>query len=455
MAKIILKSPYLKPASKSGIPAKSQISGGGSRTANYLRYIATREGVVKPEDLKQQLPATQYQLAAIAELLKEYPDAAELHAYQDFQQSSTRENADAFILRCAEEHCELFESRNKYVDYIATRPGAVHVAEHGLFSDAGTSVILHQAAKEVAVHTGNVWTHIISLRREDADRLGYNNVDAWMELLRRQRNMIARQMRIRPENFRWYAAFHDADTHPHVHMMAWSSKPGEAWLSEDGIKGVKSALARDIFKQDLMQIYEQQTRHRDDLRQEGRALAAKIIQQINAGGYENQLLQELLLKLSRRLNNLSGKKVYGYLPADAKATVDRIVDELAKDERIAQLYNLWYEQQEAVLATYRSDMPQRISLSQNSEFKAIKNAIIAETEKLVWEIKPVNTKEFQRSPEQQPPAASASSHLLGQLADLLTTRILEEPLPGNSRVVVESKLWQKEQEKKREQGLKM
>ena len=526
MARIILKSPYLKPASK-------------SRAANHLRYIATREGVVKPEDSKRQLSATRFQQQAIAELLKEYPDTAELYEQQDYLQSPTRENADEFIMRVAETHGELFESRNRYVDYIATRPGVVHVAGHGLFTDEGAPVVLDQVADEVAAHKGNVWTHIISLRREDADRLGYNNVGEWMNLLRRQRNMLARQMNIKPENFRWYAAFHDKDHHPHVHVMAWSAKPGEAWLSEKGIEGIKSALARDIFKQDLVQVYEQQTQHRDALRQDGRALAAEIVQKIKAGGYENQAMLELLTKLAGRLKQLSGKKFYGYLPADAKATVDRIVDELAKDERIAELYDLWYEQREAVLATYRSEMPERVPMSQNAEFKAIKNAVIMEAAKLVteestlddeqqgksqWpnkeavqlyrqakELLETNPREAVRllrksaaqgyewaqyrlgkmllygqgverdtdaavqlltdataqgnalaqalldrweEKQTQGPAA-ISSNLMLQLADLLSTRILQEPQPQDSRVVVESKLWREEQEKKQAQGIRM
>ena len=455
MARLILKSPYLKPASKTGVPAKSKISGGGSRAANHLRYIATREGVVKPEDTKRQLPATQYQQAAVAELLKEYPDTAELYEYQDYQQSPTRENADEFILRVAETHGELFESRNKYVDYIATRPGAVHVAGHGLLSDEGVPVVLDRVAEEVAAHKGNVWTHIISLRREDADRLGYNNVGEWMDLLRRQRNMLAKQMNIKPENFRWYAAFHDKEHHPHVHVMAWSSKPGEAWLSAKGIEGIKSAMARDIFQQDLVQVYQRQTQQRDVLRQDGRTLVADIVRQIKAGGYENQAMQELLMKLSERLKNLTGKKLYGYLPADAKATVDHIVDELAKEEHIAQLYDLWYEQREAVLATYRSEMPERLPLSQNGEFKSIKNAVIVETVKLAMEEKPVEQQTAQNTNEEQAPTAGVPSHLLGQLADLITIRILQEPQPKDSRVIVESKLWREEQEKKQAQGLRI
>jgi len=524
MARLILKSPYLKPASK-------------SRAANHLRYIATREGVVKPEDPKRQLPATQYQQAAIAKLLKEYPDTADLHEHQDYAQSPTRENADEFIMRVAETHGELFESRNRYVDYIATRPGAVHVADHGLFTDEGASVVLDQVAEEVAAHKGNVWIHVISLRREDADRLGYNNVGEWMNLLRRQRNMLAKQMNIKPENFRWYAAFHDKDHHPHVHVMAWSTKPSEAWLSERGIENIKSAMARDIFKQDLVQVYQRQTQHRDALRQDGRTLAAEIVRKIKAGGYENQAVQELLTKLAQRLKSLSGKKLYGYLPADTKATVDRIVDELAKDERIAQLYALWYEQREAVLATYRSEMPERIPLSQNGEFKTIKNAVIAEAAKLVMEDSEPGDEQHKKAPnrealrlyrqakelleidpqkavqlliksaeqgyewaqyrlgkmllygqgmerdsdlavqlltasaaqgnapaqalldrweerQSQGPAAM-SSNLALQLAGLLTTRIMEEPLPKDSRLVVESKLWREEQEKKQAQGLKI
>ncbi|MCL2298874.1 MAG: relaxase MobL, partial [Firmicutes bacterium] len=314
---------------------------------------------------------------------------------------------------------------------------------------------LDRVAEEVAAHKGNVWTHIISLRREDADRLGYNNVGEWMDLLRRQRNMLAKQMNIKPENFRWYAAFHDKEHHPHVHVMAWSSKPGEAWLSAKGIEGIKSAMARDIFQQDLVQVYQRQTQQRDVLRQDGRTLVADIVRQIKAGGYENQAMQELLMKLSERLKNLTGKKLYGYLPADAKATVDHIVDELAKEEHIAQLYDLWYEQREAVLATYRSEMPERLPLSQNGEFKSIKNAVIVETVKLAMEEKPVEQQTAQNTNEEQAPTAGVPSHLLGQLADLITIRILQEPQPKDSRVIVESKLWREEQEKKQAQGLRI
>lgn len=365
MAKIILKSPYLKPNAKTHI-------------ANYVRYVATREGVEKPANPKLMLPATKFQNKTVAQLIRQYPDTAEFYEYEDYLKNSTRENADEFIMRVAETHTELFGSREKYVDYIATRPGAVHIADHGLFSDAGKALVLEQAAEEVSAHTGNVWTHIISLRREDAERLGYDNVAAWQELLRSQRNTIAKNMKIHPNNFRWYAAFHNKDHHPHIHLIAYSADPSEPWLTEDGIMNIKAALAQRIFKNDLEQTYQRQTEHRDALRQDSRVIAAEIVRQVNAGGYDNTIIEDLLTNLADRLKNLSGKKVYGFLPPDLKATVDRIVDELAKDERISKLYDLWYEQRENILSTYRDNMPDRIPLSQNQVFKTIKNVVVNE-----------------------------------------------------------------------------
>lgn len=370
MARIILKSPYIKPSSKVHIQ-------------NHIRYIATSKAAQKPADLKRKLPATKFQKQTVSQLVKQYPDTIELYEYEDYQNNPTRENADEFILRVGETHAELFRSREGYVDYIATRPGTVHIAEHGLFSDANKMVVLEQVAEEVSAHTGNVWTHIISLRREDAERLGYDNVSAWQELLRRHRNTFAKNMKIHPNNFRWYAAFHNSDHHPHVHMIAYSSNPSEPWLTEEGIINIKSALANQIFRHDLKQTYQRQTEYRDTLRQDGRALAAEIVRQINASGYDNPIIEELLTKLADRLENLSGKKIYGYLPADLKATVNRIVDELAKDARIGRLYDLWYEKKFDTIRTYTDTMPKKLPLSQNNEFKSIKNAVIQEAQNLI------------------------------------------------------------------------
>ena len=209
-----------------------------------------------------------------------------------------------------------------------------------------------------------------------AERLGYNNSDAWMHLLRSQRNMIAQQMKIAPENFRWYAAFHNEGHHPHVHMMAYSVDPNEAYLSTKGIETIKSNLAQEIFRQDLLQIYQKQSDLRDDLRQESRDRITEIVDAINHGSFDNPQMQILLVQLADRLAKAKGKKQYGYLNAGTKKLVDAIVAELARDSRIQELYSLWYEQKEDVLRTYTNKMPERIPLEQEKEFRTIRNAVV-------------------------------------------------------------------------------
>ena len=189
-------------------------------------------------------------------------------------------------------------------------------------------------------------------------------------------------MKIAPENFKWYAAFHNEGHHPHIHMIAYSTKPNEAYLSEKGIENIKSNLVQVIFRQDLISIYQKQTEHRDKLRAEVRYVVDDLVSKINSEIYINSSIQQKLLELAHRLSKTSGKKVYGYLKPDVKSLVDSIVEELASDERIAKLYDLWYEQKENTIKTYTDEVPERIPLAQNKEFKSIKNAIIKEALKL-------------------------------------------------------------------------
>ena len=357
MARLILKSPYLRP-------------GGKKSPGGYLKYIATREGVEIAEDTSRHLPATAEQQKQIKALIKKHPQSKESHEYEDYIANPTRGNADAFLWNICEEYQD-GPKRDVYLKYIDERPGS-----NGLFTDEGVPIVMSQVQKEMNEHPGNIWTHIISLRREDAERLGYNNPDAWMHLLRSQRNMIAQQMKIAPENFRWYAAFHNEGHHPHVHLMAYSIKPTEPYLTEKGIATIKSNLAQEIFRQDLLQIYQRQTDLRDELRQESRDRITEIVDAINHGSFENPQMQMMLVQLADRLAKAKGKKQYGYLNAGTKKLVDAIVAELAGDSRIRELYSLWYEQKEDVLRTYTNKMPERIPLEQEKEFRAIRNAVV-------------------------------------------------------------------------------
>lgn len=369
MPRIIMKSPYIKPNSKTHI-------------GNYISYIATRDGVEMADSTQKFMEATSVQKKIINKLLIDYPDSKDLYEYQDYLDKPNRGNADELILRIAEAHAELFGDREKYISYIAQRPRVEKISSHGLFTDGGVPIVLSDVQKEVAESKSNVWTHIISLKREDAERLGYNNAKAWMNLIRSQRNMIAENMKIAPENFRWYAAFHNEGHHPHIHMIAYSTKPNEAYLTEKGIENIKSNLAKVIFRQDLISIYQKQTEHRDRLRAEARDIVEDLVSKINSEIYISASIQHKLLELADRLSKTKGKKVYGYLKPDVKAIVDSIVDELANDNRIKKLYDLWYEQKENTIRTYTDEIPDRIPLAQNKEFKSIKNAIIKEVLKL-------------------------------------------------------------------------
>ena len=357
MARLILKSPYLKP-------------GGKKSPGGYLKYIATREGVEMAEDTSRHLPATAEQQKQIKALIKKHPQSKESHEYEDYIANPTRGNADAFLWNVCEEYQD-GPQRDVYLKYIDERPGS-----NGLFTDEGVPIVLSQVQQEMNEHPGNIWTHIISLRREDAERLGYNSADAWMHLLRSQRNMIAQQMKIAPENFRWYAAFHNEGHHPHVHMMAYSVKPAEPYLTEKGIVTIKSNLAQEIFRQDLLQIYQKQSDLRDELRQESRDRISEIVDAINHGSFDNPQMQMMLVQLADRLAQAKGKKQYGYLNASTKKLVNAIVAEMSKDDRIQELYGLWYAQKEDVLRTYTNKMPERIPLEQEKEFRTIRNAVV-------------------------------------------------------------------------------
>ena len=349
----------------------------------YAKYIATREGVEKIDDSQRHAPATIKQQELIMRILRDFPDAKQSHEYEDYRREKTIGNASEFITRALEENMDRVADSKTYADYIATRPRAERFGSHGLFTDDGVQVQLNKVSQELNEYTGHVYTAILSIRREEAERLGFDNGSRWRDMLRSQTQTISENLKIPMDHLRWYAAYHDEGHHPHIHMIVYSSVPGEGYLSDKGIEKMRSSFARDIFTQDMLHIYEKQTEIRDQLRSQGRESVAEIGAQIKRGAYSNSKVEALLVSLSDRLSRTSGKKVYGYLKADVKAIVDEIVAELASDERIRKLYDLWYEQREDVLRTYTDHFPERIPLEQNKEFKTIRNAVIQEAMKIV------------------------------------------------------------------------
>ena len=277
------------------------------------------------------------------------------------------------------EGVEKLPQEKTYADYIATRPRS-----QGLFSDEGVEINLRQLSRELNSYQGNLWTVIISLSREDAERLGFDTAARWRDFLRSERSEIAEQFHIPQGDLRWYAAFHNEKHHPHVHLMVWSEDEKEGYLSEIGVEKLRASFAKSIFAQDWCNIYDHYTEARNTLRQESRERMRKIVESINAGTYENKTIENLLLQLVRQLSTSTGKKQYGYLKPELKHLVDAIVEEFAKDPRIAELYNLWYEQKESGIRFYQDEMPERVPLVDNPEFRTIKNMILQEAENLAF-----------------------------------------------------------------------
>lgn len=363
MARLIIKSPYIK-------------CGGGQNASGYLQYIATRERVeIVPDDR----PPTRKQEQLIQKLVKDFSDTKELLEYDDYKATPTKANASAFITLALEQNWSRVQSTEGYAKYIATRPRAERLGSHGLFGDADP-VSLDAAMDELSHYTGNVWTHIISLKREDAAQLGYDNAAAWRTLLRAHRNDIAAAMSIDPKDFRWYAAFHNEGNHPHIHMMAWSAKPGQAYLDRNGIKEIKSVLTNEIFQQELLHLYETKSTARDELVQQTRQVMLELAQRMRHGLCICPAAERGLWELSQKMNDVQGKKVYGYLPKPMKQLVDAVVDAMTELPVVNECYQKWWELQCRLNNYYSEQQRQRPPLSQQKEFRQIKNAVIREAE---------------------------------------------------------------------------
>ena len=359
MARLILKSPYIK-------------STGGA--AGYLRYIATRERV---EILPDDRPPTRKQEQLIAKLVKDFPDTKTLYEYGDYESKPTKAAASAFLTLALESNWDALHQSEQYMKYIATRPRAERLGSHGLFGDSD-GVSLEKAMEELEQYTGNVWTHIISLKREDAARLGFDNAVAWRNLIRAHRNEIAAAMKIPPADFRWYAAFHDEGEHPHIHTMAWSATPGQAYLSKEGIRQIKSRLTNDIFRDEMLHLYEQKSESRDELVRQARRAMLELVQAMRDGLCDHPEAERLMQELAAGLGTVKGKKTYGYLPKQLKGLVDEIVDQMERLPIVRQCYDQWLLLQGKVDGYYHDKTRERLPLSKEKEFRQIKNAVIRE-----------------------------------------------------------------------------
>ena len=368
MSQLIVTSRYLKNGNQKN----------KTKRRNYTKYIATRETVEKRSQkfVDRNTNATKNQEQLINDLINDFPESKRYLEYEDYEREPTIENAGELISTIVERNADVVGNRQNFVGYMAMRPGVEKRGSHGLFNEKDEPIILNQAANEIAEHKGNVWSHVVSLRREDAVRLGFDNSDAWRELVKRHISDIAKAQNIPLCNLKWYAAYHDTTHHPHIHLLVYSTNPKQGFLTKAGIDKIRSAFANDIFHDDLQSIYQEQTVSRDELKAVSKNEFESIVNRIASNEHTDPQLEELIRKLYIQLQNVKGKKVYGYLPMEIKETVNKIFSELAKDENIQQLYEKWCDLERLKYKTYTQKEAELPELVDNKVFQPVRNTII-------------------------------------------------------------------------------
>ena len=351
-------------------------SGGSKKLSNYVKYIATREGAATVKENNGTAPATKNQQELITSLLKDFSDSKKSFSYEEYKNSPTQKNASKFIEETIEHNADIVANKKNYMGYLANRPGAVKFGSHGLFSQTDEPISLQKVAKEVSEHKGNVWTHVVSLRRDDAQKMGYDNLTAWRELIKRQIPNIAKQSKIDMSNLKWYAAFHDKETNPHVHIVVYSTNEREGFLTKQGCDKIRSGFMNDIYADELKHLYQQQTDTRDILKAESAKLMKQLSRDITDNSCIDTEIVDLMQKLHVQLQNTKGKKVYGYLNKDTKQTVDEIFLRLSKNESIQKMYGLWCDMEQSKHDFYSSAKVDFPSMADNEQFKSVKNMII-------------------------------------------------------------------------------
>ena len=430
MAKFILTSRFIKN------PAFAN-------AGKLLQYMATRDGVEKLPRGIDNKPATKQQEKLINSITKKFPETKQSIEFEDYENAPTKANASEFLSYFEENYADKIEDMKTLVRYYAERPGVEKLGSHGLFSQTDDKINLDEVADEVSNHDGVVWTHVLSLHREDAERLGYNNAKAWKNLVRRNVAAIAEAHKIDPDDLQWYAAFHNTGHHPHIHLMVYS-KSGQGYLTNKGIELLRSRFGNDIFRNEQYKLFEMQTEIRDELKGEARNVIEDLLAHIDSSITPSDELVDLFNQLNEAMKQHKGKWLYGYLQKPVKEIVDKIVHEIAKDPGIAALYAKWNEVNREKLSLYHEKKTPDIPLEDNKEFRSIKNDLLRLMKAL-----------SQLPVSEQITASNLSpgiSGLIHKLAQLIAKNCMQRRAKLRSQA--DSKLLSAIEEKKRAHGLK-
>lgn len=404
--------------------------------------MGTREGVEKLPDGIDNKPPTQKQRDLICECITAVPEALMYPELKMYQEQETRYTATEFLDAFIERNADRIDGVKKLVQYYGERPSVEKLGRHGLFSQTDDKIDIDEIADEVSNYEGILWTHVISLRREDAERLGYNNADAWKELVRRNALQIAEAHKIEQSQLQWYGAFHNTTHHPHIHLIVYSKDTKQGYLTNKGIENMRGVFAKDIFRNEMYYAFTLETQIRDEVRAETKKRIDELLRDTETPTSASEEIQNLYVRLTSQLSDYKGKKVYGYLPKNIKQTVDSIVAELAKDERIAELYYEWNKANREKLSVYYDKKKPDIPLEENKEFRNIKNAVIRSAVLMM-------------KSEQQRQSVSVNSsirNLVIQLAKAIASSCHKRRAKLSAQM--DSKLKSKIEQKKQAHGLK-
>lgn len=430
-AKIIVTSRYMRNS-----PKRS--------ATNLVKYMGTREGVERVAKGIDSAPATVRQQRLVQDIIKFDQAAKDYGEYQDYERSPTKSNASEFIGAFIERNADRVGELDKLVSYMAERPGVEKLGPHGLFSQTDDKIDLDSVAEEVGQHKGIIWTHVISLHREDAERLGYNKAEAWRELVRRNVTELAEAQKIDISNLQWYGAFHNTTHHPHMHLLVYSKDAKHGWLTKKGIDELRSALGNDIFRLEQYKLFAMETNLRDRLKRESREEIEKLFAKIREPYAPTSEVEMLFLKLVSQLKTCKGRKQYGYLPKDVKDTVNKIMVELAKDNGIARLNSEWNKVNREKLSLYHEKNKPDTPLEDNPEFRSIKN-IIVRSAVLAMRI-------MDAEPEQKCDVGGSIRSVVSALCKMISKSYDKKLSRLNTQI--DSKLRNKIEQKKMAHGLK-
>lgn len=383
-ARIVLNSRYFHVAKPGEKLSKNVLS--GEHVGQLVEYCGTRETVaLNISEKTRDLPATEKQIETIEEfalaLGDEYKNTLE---YDDYIKAPTRINASELISRMSElimmnNSGYDFDEAANLIEYAAKRPGAIKVGDHGLFSSY-EDVDLQQAKEEISTHQGNIWTHIFSLRREDADFLGYDSQKPWRSLVMSHIDDIAKAHRIKPENLRWYGAMHNTAHHPHIHLFVYSTDPKEGFLNKEDISNLKSRFANDIFKDELIPIFKQKDEYQKQLEFKVKDVLNELLQNPEAS-FNDGKLNEIANKMLTLSQAYKGSAKYGYQTKEVKALVDNIQHLLISENPVlSELYAQWCEQQFNIEQIYIKDPNKDYPIENNSSFITVKNHILRQAQ---------------------------------------------------------------------------